>query len=217
MSVCAIVGAGPGVSLAVARRFGREGFSLALLARGAEKLQAHAAALREMGFEARAFPADAADSASVQQAFTEINAQMGEPDVLIYNAAAMHEGLPSELPVSTLMDDFRINVAGALLCAQQVIPAMRARQRGTILLTGGGLALHPMARLASLALGKAALRNLGYSLSEELEPHGIHVASVTITGFVRPGTHFDPDRIAETYWALYKQPPGQQEREIIYQ
>ncbi len=215
--VCAIVGFGSGVSLAVARRFGREGSALALLARRAEAVEAHAADLRSAGFAARSFAADAADKPSVQHAFAQIYEQMGEPDVLVYNAALLREGQPSELDSEVLIQDFRVNVAGALLCAQQVIPAMRTQQRGTILFTGGGLALQPMAQYASLSLGKAALRNLCYSLGQELEPHNIQVATVTIAGFVQPGTHFDPDRIADAFWSLHTQPPDQRKREFVYQ
>lgn len=215
--VCAIVGVGSGVSLAVARRFGREGFALALLARRAEAVEAHAADLSSAGLVARSFAADAADKAAMQRAFAQIRDQMGEPDILVYNAAVLRQGQPSELDSEVLVQDFWVNVVGALLCAQQVIPAMRARQRGTILFTGGGLALQPMAQYASLSMGKAALRNLCYSLGQELEPHNIQVATVTIAGFVQPGTHFDPDRIADAFWNLHAQPSDQRKREFVYQ
>jgi NAD(P)-dependent dehydrogenase (short-subunit alcohol dehydrogenase family) len=125
--------------------------------------------------------------------------------------------VPSALDAALLLDDMRVNVAGALVAAQQVLPHMRAQRRGTILFTGGGLALAPAPPYAALAAGKAALRNLCYSMGAEVEPDGVHVATVTIAGFVQPGSHFDPDRIAEAYWTLHAQEPGQWEREIVYQ
>lgn len=214
--ICVVVGAGPGVGLAVAKRFGREGFELALVSRRAEALAQYVANLEQTGLTAHAFPADAADFDSLAQALTQIKAQLGHPEVLVYNAALIKPGPPSTLLIEDLTAAFRVNVAGAFVCAQQVIPEMKARQHGTILFTGGGLALNPYPAYASLAASKAALRNLTYSLGAELEADGIQVATVTIAGYVQPGTHFDPDLIAEKYWELHGQRPGHREREIVY-
>lgn len=214
--VCVVVGVGPGMGLAVAARFGREGYRLALVARRVEALAEYVSELGQAGLGAYPFTADAADFDSLRRALAQIRNQMGDSEVLIYNAAAIHAGKPSALNPDDLVSDFRVNVAGALVCAQAVIPAMKAAQRGTILFTGGGLALTPYPDYASLAVGKAGLRNLAYSLGAELEPDGIQVATVTIAGFVKPGTHFDPELIAEKYWALHQQAPGAREREIVY-
>jgi NAD(P)-dependent dehydrogenase (short-subunit alcohol dehydrogenase family) len=214
--LCAVVGVGPGIGIAVARRFARENYRLALIARNPEKLEQYVDELDLKGITARGFVADAGKPQSLVRAFYEIQRTMGHPDVLIYNAAIIRQRVPSELDADALMSDLSINVAGALTSAQQVIPHMREQQQGTILFTGGGLALGPAPQYASLAMGKAALRNLTYSLSSELESEGIQVATVTIAGYVQPGTHFDPDRIAEAFWTLHSQPPGQREPEIIY-
>ena len=213
---CVIVGAGPGIGLAVARRFAREGFHLALLARRAEAVQQYSTELAASGAVARGLAVDVLGEASIAGAFAEVTAQVGAPDVLVYNVAASHAGLPSALAAEELVQDFRANVVGALLCAQQVLPAMRARGAGTILLTGGGLALSPSAQYAALAIGKAGMRSFTLSLAEELEPAGIHVATVTIAGGVQVGTHFDPDLIAEVYWRLHAQQRGSWEREVVY-
>ncbi|MCB0214170.1 MAG: SDR family NAD(P)-dependent oxidoreductase [Anaerolineae bacterium] len=214
--ICVVVGVGPGIGLAVAKRFGREGFDLALIARRAEALAQYVADLEASGLTARAFSADAADFDTLVQAFDQIKEQLGPPTVLVYNAALIKPETPSALPVDNLMMTFRVSVAAALVCAQQVIPEMKAQKSGTILFTGGGLALSPHPQYSSLAASKAALRNLTYSLGAELEADGIQVATVTIAGFVQPGTHFDPDRIAEEYWRLHSQPPGEREREFVY-
>lgn len=214
--VIAVVGAGPGVGLAVAKRFSREGFVVALIARRPDAIADYVVEIQRTGGEAHGFPADAADEASLQRAFAEIKERLGAPSVLVYNAAVLKQGRPSELSIPDFVHDFRVNVAGALVAAQAVIPDMRAKKSGTILFTGGGLALTPYAPVASLAVGKAALRNLAHSLGAELDPDGIHVGTVTICGFVKPGSHFDPDRIADAYWTLHSQGPGEHEREIIY-
>lgn len=215
-NVCAIVGVGPGIGLAVARRFGREGFRLALIARRTGVLEEHASKLRDEGLDALGFSANAADSQSLIEAFDAIRAEMGAPSVLVYNAAVLREAPPTRLDPADLALDLRVNVGGCLTCVQQVVDHMRRESRGTILLTGGGLSLDPWPQFASLAIGKAGLRNLAMSLAKELEPDGIHVATVTITGFVKVGTPFDPDVIAEQYWRLHAQPRSGWQREVVY-
>lgn len=215
--ICTIVGAGMGLDLALARRFARENFHITLLARRAETLNEQVDLLRQAGAAADGFSADAADPQSLINAFAQLHAQLGVPQVLIYNAAVIQSTIPSELSQDRLHHDFQVNVASALLSAQQVIPHMKNQQRGTLLITGGGLALSPVSEYAALALGKAALRNLCYTLGAELAPAGIHVATVTVCGYISPGTHFDPDRIAEAFWNLHAQTPGTWEREIIYE
>jgi short-subunit dehydrogenase len=214
--VCAIVGFGPGVSMGVAKAFGKEGYALALLARNPAKLIENAQALTTNGYRVQTFAADAGNETSLVQAFTKVRAEFGDPEVLLYNAAAFTPGKPSSIPSDLLIADFRVNVAGALIAVQQVLPAMRARRKGTILLTGGGLALNPYADASSLAIGKAGIRSLAFSLAQELTGEGIHVGTVTICGTVQPGTHFDPDTIAQSYLALHQQSPEAFETEVIY-
>lgn len=206
---CVIVGVGSGMGMAIARRFGRGGYDLVVMARQQQAVEAYAAQLQSEGFNAQGMTLDATDYNAVRLVF----AQIQNAAVLVYNAAFVLEGEPSQLDVNELMQSFRVNVSGALMCAQQVIPAMQEQQRGTILFTGGGLALNPHPRYAGLAAGKAALRNLTYSLAAEMQPHQVYVGMVTIAGFVQEGTHFDPDTIAEAYWQLHTQ---RSEVEIIY-
>jgi short-subunit dehydrogenase len=214
--LCVIVGAGPGVSQGVARKFGKEGYKIALVARKAETLAGYTEELKASGIESSSYVGDAGDFASLEAAFTKIKAELGNPAVLVYNVAAMRQGTPSATSPESLIDDLKINVGGALAAANQVIPAMREQNKGTILFTGGGLALNPNPAVASLAVGKAAIRSLAFSLGAELEADNIQVATVTICGYVRPGTHFDPDLIAEAYWTLHTQPAGERQREIQY-
>ncbi|MDJ1505103.1 SDR family NAD(P)-dependent oxidoreductase [Xanthocytophaga agilis] len=214
--VCTIVGAGPGISLSVAKRFAREGFSIALIARRVENIERQVQELKEMGVLAKAYSADAADHTSLEKAFRVIHREIGYSDVLVYNAFVGREASPSKLDPEKLVQDFRVNVVGALSAAQLAIPNMKKQKSGTILFTGGGLSLEPYHPYASLAVGKAGIRNLTYSLAAELAPLGIHVATITITGIVKPGTHFDPDKIAEVYWKLHAQKTGQFETEVLY-
>jgi short-subunit dehydrogenase len=214
--VCAVIGMGSGVSLAVARRFGRERYRIAAVARSRGSLGAVAESLRFDNVEARCFEADAGDETSLVRVFADIRSQMGDPEVLVYNPSAGAPGPPTSLNRDALHRDFDVNVVGAVASARECAPAMIRDGHGTILLTGGGLALKPMAEFASLSLGKAAIRSLAFSLAGELEPKGVHVATVTICGFVKEGTRFAPDLIAEEYWRLHTQVGDQWEREMIY-
>jgi NAD(P)-dependent dehydrogenase (short-subunit alcohol dehydrogenase family) len=92
---------------------------------------------------------------------------------------------------------------------------MRRAGRGTLLFTGGGLALGPKPGLAAASLGKAALRSLALSLAGELAPEGIHAATVTVCGFVQPGTPLSPDRVAQAFWELHAQERDHWENEWI--
>jgi len=216
MPLCTIVGMGPGVGYAVARRFGREGFAIAMVARRSSELERFAADLEKEGIAARGIAANAADTFALAQAMAEIEKQVGAIDVLVYNAAAVRQAPPTNLAPDDLVADFRVGVVGALACVQAVVPGMKARGSGTVLLTGGGFAFEPTAALASLGVEKAALRNLAFSLHQELAPMGIHAATVTVGGTVGSSPKFAPDAIAEAYWTLHAQPPGNFEREIVW-
>jgi NAD(P)-dependent dehydrogenase (short-subunit alcohol dehydrogenase family) len=141
---------------------------------------------------------------------------LGPVDVLVYNVASFETGRPTTLSTERLLAEFHTNVAGALTAAREVAGSMRKRKRGTLLFTGGGFAYEPAPNYASLSLGKAALRSLTYTLAQELGVDGIHVATVTVHGFVQPGTKFDPRNIAASYIALYRQPQGHFEIEKIF-
>jgi NAD(P)-dependent dehydrogenase (short-subunit alcohol dehydrogenase family) len=200
----------------VARRFARAGYRIALLARRADALSRYAVEIQATGADARGFPADAGDFGSLEGALRAVDDQMGAPEVLVYNAAAFRQGPPTTIRPEDLVADFKVSVAGALVCARHVAERMRAEKKGTILFTGGGLALNPFHNVASLAIGKAGIRSLALTLAAELEPDGIHVATVTICGFVKPGTHFDPDAIAEVYFALHEEPRASWQREVVF-
>ncbi len=209
----AIVGAGPGVSAGVARKFGANGFTVILLARNPESLQLRVSELQNAGIEAHGIVADVTDTQSLQPAFARIQAEHGILDVLVYNAGANTIANPSALDAADLTRDFAINVVGALSCAQLVASAMTTRGSGSILFTGGLLGLNPVASRASASISKAGLRNLTFTLADELATQGLKVGTVTIGGAVQNGTFFDPDLIAEAYWDLHT---GKSAGEVLY-
>lgn len=206
--VCVIAGAGPRVGLAVARRFAQEGFAVALIARREAALAEMVAAIVAGGGTARGFAADLTDLAAVRAALGRVAAEMGAPAVLVWNAGRWIETPALALDPADLEAELRLCVVGALVATQAVAPSMRGAGGGTILFTGGGLALAPQYGAAAPALtaGKAALRALTHAMAPELAGAGVHLATVTIAGTVAPGGPFDPERIAARYWALHAEP-----------
>ncbi|WP_193197413.1 SDR family NAD(P)-dependent oxidoreductase [Nostoc sp. MG11] len=214
-SLLIIVGMGEGNGLAIARRFAKEGFAIAMIARNQNKLQEYREQLQGSGYEVYDFVADAGDEASLKSAFVSIQEQLGNPDVLVYNAAVPRMENVVNTSFETLVNDFKVNVAGALVATQAVIPAMQAQGQGTILLTGGGFALYPSPDFASLSIGKAGIRSLANTLADALKSQNIRVGTITICGTVDAADpKYSPDRIADKYWEFYTIQDS--ETEVVY-
>ena len=215
--VAAILGVGPGLGAAVARRFAQEDFAVALMARNEDGLSGIRQEIEEDGGATLSISADATDPASVEAAFGRVREGLGDPEVFVYNAGAFQMGSILEIPPDRFDECFRANCAGAFYAAQQVLPAMVEAGRGTILLTGATASLRGSARFSALAVGKFGLRALAQSMAREFGPQGIHVAHVVIDGQINTPrvrerysdreehTMLSPDAIAETYWRLHIQ------------
>jgi NAD(P)-dependent dehydrogenase (short-subunit alcohol dehydrogenase family) len=217
--VAAVLGVGPGLGAAVARRFAGEGFDVALMARREESVAGVRKEIEGRGGTALPVSADATDPDSVAAAFEVVRRELGDPEVLVYNAGAFQMGGILELSPEQFDGSFRANCAGAFYAAQQVLPAMVGAGRGTILLTGASAALRGKANFSALAVGKFGLRALAQSMARELGPQGIHVSHVIVDGQIdtpriremfpdrEDHTLLSPDAIAEAYWMLHAQDP----------
>ena len=215
--VAAILGVGPGLGAAVARRFAREGFAVALMARKEESVAGAQEEIEAEGGTALPVTAYATDPSSVKTAFGRVRDEIGDPEVFVYNAGAFQMGGILEVPPEMFDECFRANCAGAFYAAQQILPAMVEAGRGTILLTGATASLRGSAHFSALAVGKFGLRALAQSMAREFGPQGIHVAHVVIDGQINTPrvrerdpdreehTMLSPDAIAETYWRLHIQ------------
>ena len=206
-----ILGAGPGIGLATGRRFAEEGFRVALVCRPEESL----AAFREVLDGGLVLGADLGSPTWLKEALAAIETWRGFPRVVVYNASAGFPGPAEALTPAQAAADLQVNVLSALAGAQWALPSMKAAGRGTLLFTGGGLGLKPKPGLASGSLGKAALRSLALSFAEELEPLGIHAATVTVRGFVQPGSALAPEHVAQCFWDVHAQLPGSWDRERV--
>jgi NAD(P)-dependent dehydrogenase (short-subunit alcohol dehydrogenase family) len=219
-SVAVVVGVGPGLGQAAARRFAAGGLRVAMIARTAEKLEALRDAIAKEGGSALPVAADATDAGSLKAAFERVERELGAPSVLVYNAGAFQMGGVLEVSADDFERCWRANCFGGFVAAQTVAPAMLERGKGSLLFTGATAALRGSARFSCLAVGKFGLRALTQSLARELGPRGIHVAHVVVDGQIDtprlremmpgrdPATMLAPDAIAETFYQLHAQHPS---------
>ncbi len=206
-----VLGVGPLLGAAVVRRIAREGIRVAMVGKDRGFLDEQARAIPET----RAFLMDLSEPGASKMVLHQIQMELGPVQVLIYHASSGTRGTASSLNPEQLQRDLRMDATAPLEAVQMVLPDMRRSGQGTILFTGGGLALKPQADMASASMGKAALRQLALCLADELAPEGIHVATVTIAGFVQRNSAFNPDRVAEAYWQLHVEPRENWRYEVV--
>lgn len=210
-----VLGAGNGCGNRVAEKFGNNGFRVILMSRNAEHLAAYEKEFKEKGIEVYTKVADASKPHSVTKAFDELKAQFGTPDVLFYNVGitAADSDINTDKDVDLLMDRYMVDVAGAYHAIQQVISEEFSQKKGTILVTGGGLAMYPMYEYLPLSMDKAALRAMCLALHTELKKQDVFVGTVTVTSTIAPGEACDPALLAEDFWKLYTE---RNECEIVH-
>ena len=206
-----IVGAGAGLSAALARLFVREGIQVALAARDTGKL---AALCDEIG--ARTFKCNASEPTQVDAMFDVVEAAQGSPDIVVYNASGRARGPFVDLIPSDVERTLAVGAYGGFLVAQQAARRMLTKGRGAILFTGASASVMGYPQSAPFAMAKFALRGLAQSLAREFAPKGVHVAHFVIDGVIRqagsaepadaPDSRLDPDAIAASYWHVLRQP-----------
>ncbi|MDK4715999.1 SDR family NAD(P)-dependent oxidoreductase [Rhizobium sp. CNPSo 4039] len=207
-----IVGAGPGIGQAVAEKFGREGWTIVLIARSVTRLSAMAAELQAKGIKAFALPADATQPQDIRDALAEAESISGGLTVVHFNAAVVRQQDLFGMGDDEVVSDLAINVAAGLHTIRAAVERF-GEAGGTILVTGGGLATAPHPAYASLGAGKAALRNLVEGLAAPLAERGIRIRIATVATLVDPGSQEAVD-VAEILW---RQATGQAEHwETIY-
>jgi short-subunit dehydrogenase len=197
-----LVGAGPGLGIAIARRFATEGYRITLIARSTDGLDHLVDSLADTDAEVETIVADASDPDGLGARITALYSSQHAPGVIVYNVVM---GAPDQLlssSVAHLQNAYAVDVIGAIVVTQRAAPAMKAAGSGTIIVTGGGFADHPISALATVSLGKAALRSAATMLGADLKADGIRVTTLTIAGQIVAGTPFDPERIAERYWEV---------------
>ena len=204
-----LVGVGPGLGASLARTFAAAGYDLTLVARTAASLQPVADEVRALGRTVHEELLDASDLDAVAASVRRASAWRAIS--LLHHNASMSAGGLLEADPDTLRASVGVNALAAVVAVQAALPGLVATG-GRVTWTGGGVALSPSGDYGILSLGKAALRAAGFALAQELAPHGVQLRMLTIKGFIRPGGRFDPDRIAEAFWAFAQEPGADVER-----
>ena len=214
--VAVVVGVGPGLGFALVRRFARAGMAVAMAARDRDRLERLLKAQPTDG--ASAFACDVTDKAEVDALFAQVDAEIGRPDLVVFNAGAFQRSSVLDIDPAEFERCWRIGCLGGLLVGQAAARRMVEAGHGTILFTGATAALRGGAHFANLAVPKFGLRALAQSMARELGPKGVHVAHVIIDGQILseryrhledqrgPDSLLHPDAIAETYYQLHLQP-----------
>ena len=216
-----IVGAGEATGGAIARRFAREGFTVCVTRRNADKLQPLVEQIEKSGGKARAFGSDARREEQVVELVQTIERDIGPIEVCVFNVGGNVRFPIRELTARVYTKVWEMAALAGFLVGREAAKVMVPRARGTILFTGATASLRGGKGFAAFAGAKHALRALAQSMARELGPQGIHVAHVVIDGAIdtrfiaenfperyalkeRDGI-LDPDAIAETYWLLHQQ------------
>lgn len=205
------MGIGPQNGASLARRFASEGYAVALLSRKTELSSKLAA---EIG-SAKVYACDVTDPSAVETAFAAVRAEMGEIEVLVYNAGSGVWGNIEELSADDFEQSWRINTMGAFLVSKQVIASMKAKNSGSIIFIGATASLRGRPFTTAFAPAKASQRSLAQAMAKHLWPSGIHVSLIIVDGGIKsldadanveaPET-LDPDDIATTAYFLSQQP-----------
>jgi NAD(P)-dependent dehydrogenase (short-subunit alcohol dehydrogenase family) len=206
--VCAIIGIGPKNGRAFAQRFADEGYAVALLSRSTEYSSGLAA---ELG--GKAYACDVTDPAAIKNAFARVRQDLGDVDVLLYNAGSGKFGTFDDVSDDEFEKGWQINVRGLLQSTREVVGPMRENGSGTIIVTGATASLRGRPFTAAFASAKAAQRSLAQSFARQLGPEGIHVALVIVDGGIgtddqsgEEGARLRPSDIAHTVYHLATQP-----------
>lgn len=218
----AVVGAGPQLGMSIARRFAREGFSVALLARAREPLERLAAALREEGLTAEAFPADVTDAENLSTALRQAEERFGRIDVMEFSPAPSADDMrvrpvieASGVTVESVVPEFDMYIRGGITAVRQVLPGMLSRGAGTIIFTtGAGSGPMIVPQVSNVQIATAGLRNWALNLHASLADRGIYVAHMALAVAIgQGGPDAEADAIADAYWTLHVE---RSEPEYVY-
>ncbi|MFF1548022.1 SDR family NAD(P)-dependent oxidoreductase [Streptomyces sp. NPDC058291] len=211
MTTFALVGAGPGLGLATARRFGAAGHTVALISRTAEKLDGLTAELARDDIRARGFTADVLDIESLTAALHAAAADLGPVEVLQYSPVPRADFMKPVLDTSAddLDAPLAFSVKGPVTCVNAVLPGMRELGRGTVLFVNGSSAVRPNPKVAGTSVAFAAESAYARALHDALAPENIHVAQLIVPGAIRPDAeHSSPDALAQRLYDIHQQRDG---------
>lgn len=205
MKTLVIVGAGPGLGLSIAKKFGVNGFQVALISRNAEKLNILVKELQGLNIEAAAFPADLYNKDQLATAFQAIKEKYGFIDVLEFSpTSGNYPPIPaSKVTEEHALDAFQGQVVAAIRSVEHVLPEMIEKNSGSILFTTGLSSIYPIPMMGNIGIAISGLRNYAHNLHSDLAPKGIYVGHLALGVFIKPGTATDPGLIADVWYDMY--------------
>ena len=208
MTTIAIVGAGAGLGAAVARRFGAEGFAVALISRSQEHVDELARTLSDEGITARGYAANVRDHVGLAAALDRAAQDLGPVEVLQHSPLPQKEFLRPVLETTPgdLVGAFEFSIQAPVAAVHQVLQGMRVLGRGTVLFINGGTAVQPLPKFAGTSIAFAGESAYGQMIHEALAGDGIHVGQLIIPGAITPGhPRKDPRVLADTLWAMHEE------------
>lgn len=204
--VCAIFGYGPGLSAAMARKWSKEGFSVAMMARSLEKVQAAESSIPN----SKGYACDVTNPDDITSTVASIEKDLGPIDCLIYNAGSGVWKSWDQIPIPDFEKGFQTNVSGLLKASQEIVPKMIERGHGNVLITGATASLRGKPITAGFAPHKGAQKLFAESLARDVQPKGVHVGYFIIDGVIGADdsnpAKLDPNAVADTYFAVASQP-----------
>jgi len=206
MKTIVIIGAGPGLGLSLAKKFGEHGFKVAAISRNAEKLSLIVNELNKLNIEAKSYVVDITDLTTLKQALEAAKQDFGSIDVLEFSPYAGPEIFRHVLEATpdNVLEHVNSQLLPALLSVNEVLPDMINNGSGAILFTTGLSAMFPMPFVGNVGIVMSGLRNYATNLHNELKDKGIFVGHLSIGTFIQPGTAGDPDIIAEAWYDMYE-------------
>jgi short-subunit dehydrogenase len=197
-----IIGAGPGIAMGVAQKFGKEGYSVGLISRNKEKLEKLTQELSKKGISSTFATADAGNPEELTVAIQTLRNELPNIETVHYNAAVLRSLNVLDNEPKELLHDLNVGIVGAVTTIQAVRDDLKEAE-GSFLLTGGGFAEYPMATYGSISLAKAGIKNLTKQLHDALKPEGIYVGSVSVNGMVSPTDEkYNPTAIGNVFFEL---------------
>jgi short-subunit dehydrogenase len=197
-----IVGAGPNLGAAIARRFGREGMPVGLVSRNPEKLEQLAEELAQEEITADFAPADIREATALSSAIASLADRLGAVEVLEYSPVPA--GVYMKPVLETSVDEVRaaldFSVVGAVAAVTTVVGPMLERGSGTILFTTGGAAINPNPARTGVGISFAGEVAYARMLHAELRNRRIHVGHTAIGGSIAPDGDHKPDEVADVLW-----------------
>ncbi|WP_433959234.1 SDR family NAD(P)-dependent oxidoreductase [Cytobacillus horneckiae] len=205
MKTIAIIGAGPGLGLSLAKKFGSNGFNVALVSLHEDTLIPLVNELKSLNIAAKYYVTDVRDLEKLGLTLKQVESDFGNIDVVEFSPYAGQQMFRNvlEMKIEDVEEQYKMQVLPAIKLVQTVLPSMEEKGSGAILFNSGISAVHPIPQLGNAGIACSGLRNYAQNLHNVLKEKSIFVGFVAVATLIKKGTEGDPDLIADTWYDLY--------------